>query len=139
MPKLLLNLALFFLLITPKVNSQTVLKIDCSDYGLKTISESMTKTYKFFLCEDDSEYPSKYYYLGGMRKNNSDYFTLLPMVSWSDNYFRAVNDEFFYVKAPACSPLNDLYFCPKPTPETFYIYQRETLLDSEVVVKTIYY
>lgn len=117
-----------------EVKAVPVLQIDCSDYGLTTLSKSVTKSYKFFFCVDKESKPSRYYYLGGMRKNNNDYFTLLPITNWGDGYFRAVNKEYSYISMPSCSPNNVLNYCPEYEPDMFYIYQGKKLLDSEVIL-----
>lgn len=118
-------------------NNQTSLKIDCTDYGLKNIVEANTETYKFYLCLNEKEGPTSYYYLGGMMKNNKDLFTLLPVISWAQGYFLVENEGFYYIRSPECGPDKiSILRCDTFTPSMFSIYEGNKLLDEEEVLNS---
>ena len=115
-------IALIFSITPSLVKATPVIKITCEDYNLTTINFAVTKTYETSFCKDDNkDISNKYYYLGSMRKNNSDYFTLLPVISWASNFYVAENEGHYYIfNATGATPV-------------FSIYKGKELLDSEFI------
>lgn len=145
MKKLLLGLAITLAtLSTPfkAVEAQPHLNISCENYGLKTMRKYLTQDYVYFFCWDTSvhnHYGQTYYYLGGMRKGNTDHFILLPIEEWGDGYFSASNNGYRYVNSPPCYPGALLNECYPAQPQTFTIYKGNTIIDRQVVGATASY
>lgn len=121
--------------IAPKVKAAPIVKVSCEDYKMEEVYKKRTKSYEFSLCINPEESNHAYYYLGGMRKNNSDYYTLLPVTNWGLDYFVVEVEEFSYILEPSCGPNNiKVFYCKEYTPSTFSIYQGKKELDSEQVI-----
>lgn len=119
------------------VKANTVLRVECSDYGLETIYKKDTETYEFSFCWNKEESIHAFYYLGGMRKKNEDHFILLKVNSWGQDYFVVENEGYRYVLNPSCGPNNiKVFYCETFKPESFSIYEGSKLLDSEEILNT---
>lgn len=145
MKKLLIGLAISLAVISPFKSAkaeQPHINISCENYGLKSVYKFLTQDYVYYYCWDTSvqnHNGQTYYYLGGMRKNNSDNFILLPISGWGDGYFHAENGEYSYTHMPPCSPSNMLNTCYPSQPATFYIKKGTKTLDKQIVYSEINY